>query len=187
MYAAVRLAIRGRPRAIVAIVAGPDRADRSDIPHAVAQDLRRPTGDPTATIGRVSLYEEAVRGAVASPLFGYGAPRPSKWNPDAPSVGTQGQIWLVLFSHGFPGAFFFAGWFLYTFWRLRSADDPLGFWMHVMILILLVQFPVYGMLPMQLHIVMIGIALAWRERRQVELPRSGSLPMDRMSRQEVSV
>ena len=93
----------------------------------------------------------------------------------------------MLFSHGFPGAFFFAGWFLYTFWRLRSADDPLGFWMHVMILILLVQFPVYGMLPMQLHIVMIGIALAWRERRQVEFPRSGSLPMDRMSRQEVSV
>jgi hypothetical protein len=187
LYAAVRLAIRGRPRAIVAIVACPIVLIGAIFLTPLHKIFDDRLATPHSNNRRVSLYEEAVRGAVASPLFGYGAPRPSKWNPDAPSVGTQGQIWLVLFSHGFPGAFFFAGWFIYTFWRLRSADDPLGFWMHVMILILLVQFPVYGMLPMQLHIVMIGIALAWRERRPVELPRSGALPVDRMSRQEVSV
>lgn len=181
LYAAFRLALRGKGKAFIGFVTAvvvvgglifltPLRsliADRLETPHSNNR--------------RVSLYDEAIRGAVESPLFGFGAPRPSKWNPNAPSVGTQGQIWLVLFSHGFLGTFFFAGWFLYVFWRLRRATDPIGFWCHVDILIVLVQFPVYGMLPMQLHILMILIAVAmrnehpWRDARSFDRGRSEDL------------
>ena len=122
---------------------------------------------PHSNNRRVSLYEEAVRGAAESPLFGFGAPRPSKWNPNAPSVGTQGQIWLVLFSNGYPGMLLFVAWFLATLWWFRSVGDPVGFWIHVMLVIMFLQLAVYGLLPVQIHIVMLGIALAWRERNPV--------------------
>jgi hypothetical protein len=59
---------------------------------------------------------------------------------------------------------------------LRKARDPLGFWVHVMLLILMVQWPVYGMIPMQIHIVMIGIALAMRERSKDSVKRFEPAP-----------
>jgi O-antigen ligase len=120
---------------------------------------------PHSNERRVALYGEAIQGTSESPLFGYGAPRPSRWNPNAPPVGTQGQLWLVLFSHGWPGTIFFLSWFAFVFWRFRWPTPPTGFWCHVMLLIMFVQLPVYGLLPMQLHIVMLLIALAHRERR----------------------
>ena len=164
LYAAFRMFLRGREKPLLGILAvvvlvasvlflSPLRGyfdDRLATPHSNER--------------RVSLYAEALEGAAGSPVFGYGAPRPSTLNPNAPSVGTQGAVWLVLFSHGFPGVLLFMGWFGLCFWRLRRSTTTLGFWVHVMLLILMVQWPVYGMLPMQIHIVMIGIALAMRER-----------------------
>ena len=93
---------------------------------------------PHSNNRRVSLYQEAFGGERVTHLRFRRAPT-SKWNPNAPSVGTQGAIWLVLFSHGFPGVFLFAGLFIWILWRFRGAGDPLGFWVHVMLLILIVQ------------------------------------------------
>jgi polysaccharide biosynthesis protein PslJ len=175
-YAALRLAMRGRERPLIGIVALLAFAGvivfLSPL-HKVVDDR---LATPHSNNRRVSLYEEAVRGALESPIFGFGAPRPSKWNPNAPSVGTQGAIWLVLFSHGFPGVIMFAGWFMYIFWTLGRSTEPLGFWVHVMLLILMIQWPVYGMIPMQIHIVMIGIALAMRERSQDSVLRLEPVP-----------
>jgi hypothetical protein len=163
-YAAIRLALRGRGRALVTLLAILAVAGGIIMLTPIKGVITDRLETPHSNNRRVSLYEEALRGVAESPLFGYGAPRPSKWNPNAPSVGTQGSIWLVLFSHGFLGAALFAGWFIACFWRLRRSRDPIGFWCHVMLLILMVQWPVYGIIPMQLHIVMITIALAFRER-----------------------
>jgi hypothetical protein len=58
----------------------------------------------------------------------------------------------------------FLAWFGYAFWRFRHVGPRIGFWCHVMLLIMFVQLPVYGLLPTQIHIVMLAIALAWRER-----------------------
>ena len=107
-----------------------------------------------------------------SPLLGYGGPRPSEVRENAPDVGTQGQLWMVLFSHGFPAAALFVGWFAYAFartWRTRSS---LGFWCHVTLLIGLLQMPVYGLLPVQIHVLMVAAALALRE---ADAPRSAHL------------
>jgi hypothetical protein len=170
VYAAMRLTLRGRERAMLAFMAG------SMVVLAVVAftPLKGIIGErletPHSNERRVALYEEAIRGAWESPVFGYGGPRPSTWNPNAPSVGTQGQIWLVLFSHGWPATILFLSWFAFAFWRFRSTSSPTGFWCHVMILIMFVQLPVYGLLPMQLHIVMLLIALAYRERRGGALP-----------------
>lgn len=79
----------------------------------------------SSTEDRFSLYIEALERTAESPIIGFGAPRPSE-TTGAPAVGTQGQIWMVMFSHGFGAALPFLGWFLLAFrhsWRLNS---PMG-------------------------------------------------------------
>jgi O-antigen ligase len=171
VYATLRLALPQHDRAIVPVMAA-----GIALAAVVAFSPLRSTIDerlatPHSNERRIALYEEALRGVGESPLFGYGAPRPSEWNPDAPSVGTQGQIWLVVFSHGVPAALLFVAWFGLAFWRFRHLEPPTAFWCHVLLLIMFIQLPVYGLLSMQIHIVMIAIAVAWRDRR----PQAGSI------------
>jgi hypothetical protein len=162
-YAAIRLAIAGQAQALrvtvlmIATILGvvyltPLRGlvtDRFEHPHSNDR--------------RVSLYEESTMRVLESPLLGLGTPQPSLFNPDAPPIGTQGQVWQVLVSHGFVGAFLFFWWFLYQFWRTRKPRYETGFWCHVIILVALVQAPFYDSLGIPLAILMIAIAVAWRE------------------------
>jgi hypothetical protein len=169
VYGSMRFALRGRVGGLQGVFAlmavgsllfmfGPTRQlidDRIATPHS--------------NQGRTTLYKEAVENVGKSPLLGYGAPRPSKRNPNLPSVGTQGQFWLVLFSHGIPGAIFFMSCFTYAFWRSRRAPTTTALWCHVVILLALVQMPFYGLLGAQLHILLVAVALAFRELAQPDV------------------
>lgn len=169
VYGSTRFALRGRKGGIqgaLAFVAvfvmvftfGPTRQlidDRLATPHS--------------NRGRAILYQEAAESVGESPLLGYGAPRPSQANPNLPSVGTQGQFWLVLFSHGIPGALLFVSFFAFACWRSGRARTPAALWCHVVVLLALVQMPFYGLLSAQLHVVMIAIALAAREARDPDV------------------
>ena len=165
VYAAARLAIGGKGRALRAILIL--------IPTMLAVVYLSPLkalvedrfATPHSNERRVGLYEEAIRNVQASPLLGYGSPRPSEENSDAPSVGTQGQLWLVLFSHGIPGMLMFVWWFFYQLWRMRHVSSPVAFWCHVLVFIAFVQLPFYGWLPAPLAVIMVGIALGAREQR----------------------
>ena len=57
---------------------------------------------PHSNEGRLEQSQEAARRATQSPLIGYGAPLPSEDEDIGHNIGTHGQIWLVIFSHGFP-------------------------------------------------------------------------------------
>jgi hypothetical protein len=96
-------------------------------------------------------------------MMGYGGPKPSVVNPNLPPVGTQGQFWLVFFSHGFPGAFFFVGFAGVAMWRTRKAKTNAALWCHISLLLGIIMMPFYGWLHMQIHTVMIAFALASRE------------------------
>jgi len=163
VYAAFRLAFAGRERALVVlicvVVVGGSLVFLTPLREVI--DARLRTGHSNE--GRATLYEEASRAALASPLFGFGAPMPSEWKPNVPLVGTQGLVWTVLVSHGFVGAGLLIAWFLQAFWRTRRAASDVSFWCHVMLLMALIQLIVYDMLPTQLHIMMLGIAIAFRE------------------------
>ncbi len=166
VYGATRFAVRGNKGAIQSAVLvsilvfgvftfGPTRQlidDRIATPHS--------------NQGRSRLYNEAVDNISRSPWLGYGAPRPSEVNPNLPSVGTQGQFWMVLFSHGIPGAIFFTSFLGYACWRTRKARNQAALWCHTVVLLALVQMPFYGLLPTQLNIVFLAIALAFREKDQ---------------------
>jgi polysaccharide biosynthesis protein PslJ len=182
VYAALRYALRGRVRAVAALVLLLGVAVSLAVALPVQQLLQESKNETTST--RLALYQETIREVQASPLLGYGAPRPSEdISGFSPSVGTQGQLWMVLFSHGFPGLAFFLGWYVWVLWRSANARTGPQLWIHVIVLIAIVQLPFYGMLPTGLPVFMVAAAVVMRKlvepgppRRQAMAPTEAVRP-----------
>lgn len=116
---------------------------------------------------RASVYKEAYAGALASPLYGNGAPASQDPLAMAPPVGTHGLIWYVMFCHGFPAlAMLIVGLFT-LFFATMLARTPTALWAHIAILICITQIPYYGLLP-QLVVVGIAAGICWRENHPEE-------------------
>jgi polysaccharide biosynthesis protein PslJ len=162
LYAAIHLARQGRVSALRAIIALVAVAAGLTLITPLGDLVRDRIATPHSNVARSALYTETTESVLDSPLLGYGSPRRSERNPNLPPVGTHGQLWLVLFSHGIPATLFFVGWFLYLFWSTRRPGSNLALWMHVVVFTALVQMPYYGLLPVPIHLVMLAAALAWR-------------------------
>jgi O-antigen ligase len=160
-YVAFRLALQGNLRgvavAIVAVLLGV--AAFAFLPVQDRLDQRLETNSSTET--RANLYQEAITATSQSPLLGFGGPQPSS-NPNAPSVGTQGQFWLVLYSHGIGGIVLFMGWFVVTFAMTLRRRDTAGIAWNAVLLVTIVELLYYGVLPSGLPIIMVAAALALR-------------------------
>ncbi|WP_341925808.1 hypothetical protein [Nocardioides psychrotolerans] len=124
----------------------------------------------------LSVTTEAV--TQGSPVLGFGSTRDVQGSfasitgastPDCPAcgvppMGTQGQLWLVLFSQGWLGLAFFLGFValaLSRTWRCRTTNETvclfvLGFF--------IVQLPIYDTLGLPLYVTMIAIGLVAREQ-----------------------
>lgn len=115
---------------------------------------------------RFALATAAIEGTIERPFFGWGTPRP---NGNQPSIGTHGQVWLVLFSHGFVGGISFVGALAgFWYWTRRQASSA-GLWAHVVLVIAFVQLPVYLMIPHSLFAVMAAVAVALRYQLEPDL------------------
>lgn len=114
---------------------------------------------------RANLYELAYDGARQAPLIGNGAPVRSPDLPEsAPPVGSHGMLWYQMFVHGFVGSALFVTWMAVELLRSGAVRTPLGWWTHLSIVISLVMFPYYGLLP-QVVLVGISVGLSHREER----------------------
>jgi hypothetical protein len=130
-----------------------------------------------SNVGREQLYSEAIERVQERPILGFGAPVESQIDPSKPSVGTHGQLWLLLVSTGIPGTIFFLAWFGMALWRSRNGSIDVAQWCNVVILIALIQVVFYEQLPAQLHITMIAAALALRELREPREPKVATVPV----------
>lgn len=111
----------------------------------IGERLNQRLDTSSTTEDRYGLYVEALERTAESPIIGFGAPRPSE-TAGAPAVGTQGQLWTVIFSHGYGAAIPFWGWYLVVLrraWRLR---DPVGLTMGAAVLSTAVTTIFYGIL-----------------------------------------
>jgi hypothetical protein len=129
---------------------------------------------PHSDAGRKARDEAAIQDIKASPLLGYGTPRPWPPDPSGPSLGTHGQFFLVLFSNGAPGVLFFLAWFAFVLLRtgkITRAGPDARFWAHLAIISAIVQAAYYELLPMQLSIMMVAAALALRELQHPTGPK----------------
>ncbi|TPW76409.1 O-antigen ligase family protein [Schumannella soli] len=127
----------------------------------VSERLTERLDTSSTTEDRANLYQETFERSLASPVFGYGAPRPSETD-GAPSAGTQGQIWNVLFSHGFPAAALFLAWLVFLAWRTRHARGAVGVAGHAILVVLAVEVLYYGVLVTGLAIGFLVAALLLR-------------------------
>ncbi|MCC2314578.1 O-antigen ligase family protein [Cellulomonas xiejunii] len=120
----------------------------------------------SSTTDRAALYVETWDRTLESPLFGYGAPRPASV-PWLPSVGTQGQLWTVLFSHGVVGLGLFLAWFVVVVVRSWRRADVLGAVATGVVLATIVESVFYGMMT-GLNVSLLASVLALRPPSEPE-------------------
>jgi hypothetical protein len=160
-YVAVRLAFRGRVWPFLGLAVGLGTAAALAVSSGLLQAAAQ-RADYGSTQGRALLYQETFRRTLNSPLFGYGAPRPSDML--GVSVGTQGFVWTLMFSYGFVGLALFL-WFLFgAVLRTWRAPDTPALWLHATLVAACALIAFYGLGMMQLLTVVLVAGLLLRER-----------------------
>lgn len=114
-----------------------------------------------------------------SPVVGFGTTRDVQGSfasiagaatPDCPAcgvppLGTQGQLWLVVFSQGWLGLAFFLVFVLLALsrcWRCRTTNQTVC---TFVLAFFLIQLAIYDSLGLSLFLVMLAIGLVFREER----------------------
>ena len=172
-YILIRSVLQGNFRAILTVVGIAVLASVALVTLPIAERLTERVESSSSTEDRASLYIEAFERTLEQPVFGYGSPRPSE-TTGAPSVGTQGQFWMVMFSHGFPGAALFMGWLAWAYLRSLRERDPVGLACNTVLLLTLVESLYYGIMTAGLMVAMLAAAVALRPEEDAE--PTGRLP-----------
>ena len=164
LYGAVRMAARRdwRPLGAVAGVAACTAVLLATTPLGAAVTARLSDVEHSNT-SRASVYRLAWEGALASPLVGHGAPREVPGS-SLPPVGTHGLLWNLMFSFGLVAAGLFLVWLVVEVVRSAPSRAPRSLWLHLTLVVGLLQLPMYGLLP---EVVLLGVVagLARREAR----------------------
>jgi hypothetical protein len=109
---------------------------------------------------REGLYEIAFNEALKSPILGFGTP---KSRDGGPPIGTHGLVWWLMYCHGFIALGLFTAWMARITWAGRKIRKEPDLWAYISVLVFVLQFPVYGMLP-QLPIAAVSAGLVHRSR-----------------------
>lgn len=161
LYLTARGVAAGRPQILIAVLVASIVAALAFTVLPVRNRLEFRLDSSSSTEDRSSLYQETLQRSLESPVFGYGAPRPSA-TPGLPSVGTQGHLWMVTFSHGIPAAAFFVSWLVIAFVNTARNRTGIGLAMHTATLVTLVEILYYGLVGMGLVVLMVLIAASWQ-------------------------
>lgn len=163
-YIALRALLGGRVRTLLALVAAGAIAvmvfAALPVEERQGQRLSSEAGT-TSTETRAELYQEALERVPRSPVFGYGAPLETA-APNQVPVGTQGQLWMLLVSHGPVAALCFLAWFVLAFLATLRRRDAVGVAAGTSLLVSIVELSYYGVLPYGLPLMMVAAALALR-------------------------
>jgi len=199
VFIAVRSALMGRPGLLAAVVAGAAAL--------VALLLLSPLGGivqarfthSNSNQGRTNLGTLTVESMLhSSPVVGLGSTRNVQGNFNTitggatadcprcspPALGTQGQLWLVVFCQGLVGLLLYLAFFTLTLLRhIRLRSPEAGAALCVLV-VGFVTMPVYNSLGVGLMAIMIACGVLWREGRDATAARhattlSGQLPPER--------
>ena len=161
VYVAIRLVMRGNGKALLGLLGLVALVAVAFATLPVAERLSHRVQASSSTADRANLYQETIQRTLESPVFGYGGPRPSE-TKGAPSVGTQGQVWMVMFSHGLPGVALFMGWLVWAYVRSIRERDPTGMALNTVLLVVIAESLYYGIMTTGLAVAMIAAALTLR-------------------------
>lgn len=183
VFLAVRYAVMGRTRLLLALLVGLVALGGVVAATPLSETVALRFANQHSNEGRTDLGTLTVTSTLAkSPVVGYGTTRDVQGNFSSiaggatsecpkcspPSLGTQGQAWLLTFTTGIGGLLLYGGFFVVQFVRfvrLRSAYATAGLCTLVAHAITCVVYNVNG--PGLLAI-MIGSAFLWRESMTVD-------------------
>ena len=165
-YVVIRLAIRDRAAPMITIALVGAIGTAVLVANGVISQIstREQYGQSIGV--RLDLYRETFRRTLHSPLLGYGAPRPSALQEI--SVGTQGYIWMLMFSFGFVGLMLFVLFLWGSTLRSWHSTGDVGLVLHSVLVVASVVIIFYGLDIMQLLTVVLVAALLLRGRYGLE-------------------
>jgi len=179
-YAVIRLALAGRPWLLAALagVVAVGLLVLAISPLGTVVQSRADAGNSNQV--RSSLALRSIDGGLQSPLIGYGSTRETIGSdesiaigatPECPrcgnrTIGSTGHAWNVLYSQGVVGLVAFLGFFIGILWRFRRDTSPIGIAAHTIVLVQLFYVFVYVGISSTLSLLMISIALLWRNDRE---------------------
>lgn len=164
LYGAVRMAARRDWRPLVAVGAAAACTAVLLVTTPLGSSVTARLSDvDNSNTSRASVYRLAWEGALESPLVGHGAPREVPGS-SLPPVGTHGLVWNLMFSFGLVAAGLFLLWLVVEVVRSAPSRAPGSLWLHLTLVVGLLQLPMYGLLP---GVVLLGMVagLARREAR----------------------
>lgn len=156
----VRLAFRGRYLAFVVSGAMATLGGAVLIQAGLLTRIAERQLVSDTTSGRAGIYRETFQRTLDSPLLGHGSPLPAY--EGTISIGTQGHVWMVMFSYGFVGLALFLLFLVGGTWRTRSAPGTVGLWLHGCLVAACVTIAFYGLDTMQMLCVALVLGLLLR-------------------------
>jgi hypothetical protein len=186
---AVRLAMRGRVGLMVTLVVGVVIAGLLVIASPLGGIIEARFDNPKSNAIRAFTLERTLDVLEESPIIGFGATRAALGSSNSiaiganaacprcgnPTLGSNGQLWLLLIAQGVGGAALFIGFFLRSLWAYRRDPTPLGDAGLLAVLLPLFFMFVYNALTMPLVISFLSIALLWRNKRDQDAERERSV------------
>ncbi|MGH3715811.1 MAG: hypothetical protein ACRDT4_20485 [Micromonosporaceae bacterium] len=179
-YVAFRLALRGRLLAIGALASATaalvlllavtplGSLVGGRLEHGHSNDIR------------VYTTEQALDGIGYSPLIGFGSTRNTLGSDSSIAVGSSsscdncgnhtigsnGQIWLELYAHGFLGAGLFLAFFCYGVWYYRRDASAVGLAGSTVLVLNLLSSGYYNTLITPLAFTFLSLVVLWRRDRE---------------------
>jgi polysaccharide biosynthesis protein PslJ len=160
VYLGLRALLRGDVRVIASIVGVAVLAWVATLVVPVTDLINNRVQNTDSTRDRADLYWQTVDAVARSPLLGYGGPRMVDTTHATEPLGTQGQVWMMMYSHGIPALLVFLLLFVVVARRLSAAVSAPGKWLSIVPVIALVITPFYGFTDMNMSVMFFGIALA---------------------------
>jgi hypothetical protein len=179
VYIAFRLARRGRSNMLVGLAVGAAVLIAAFVVTPLGGVVQARLNEGHSNQVRQSLTVSSIQGALTSPVIGYGTTREGIGSAqsvavgqtsDCPrcgnrTIGSNGQLWNVLFSQGYVGAALFVGFLVMTAWAFRRDATPIGLAGQSTVLLALFYMLVYVGISSSLSILMLSIGLLWRNRQ----------------------
>lgn len=135
--------------------------------------------NPHSNERRSQLLEETVRSTIqGSPVVGFGSTRDVQGSfasiaggstPDCPAcgvppLGTQGLLWMVIFTQGLVGMIWFLSFLVVSLHRCWRCRTPVETTCTFVLAFLAVQLPIYDVLDVPILVVMLAIGMVAREQ-----------------------
>ncbi|SCL19803.1 O-antigen ligase like membrane protein [Micromonospora pallida] len=159
-YVGVRALVRGDVRIIASIGAVGVLAVLVTFLVPVGDLISNRVENTDSTTDRLDIYRRTLAAVADSPLLGYGAPQFVDTIKVAEPLGTQGQIWLIMYSHGVPALLAMLLFFVLVARRLARAVSPGGVWLSAVPVVALGVTPFYGYTDINLSVMFFAIGLA---------------------------